>query len=452
MMYSLSSVVVARELMILGSFGDATCVPWPQSYIYVLPDGYESVSKTMARDFDSIMPEQSTRASPIRRRLVVGMVRTQANDNLVTDSDACATALACDVKPCNGAIAVNEDDHPVASALVADHLGGFETGLNATSRITHATPRICCATDWLHEPVWRISEFESRQRAAAINISQKRTAGSPSTAYSGGVEKGQGLHVRSGPRSLGRSCRAGQYSAAFSGSFGSSHMAYEMDRDENKELSLDMTRAALALGGSTVRGLAAGLFHVIGASRISHAGHSGDAAAQVGNILMYNQLLLAVDHDCGGLTLPSKWDPRPIAAASCTSEHLISLLGQCKGDGHKGYLATELLRQYGLSNQTGDVDGMPDTYKRSGSTALVVTMGQALAAKAGIHWSTTSHTSVDVDLVLGRAKVPVGGNRDNAELAGQVIGVLGVSMANRTAQLRAEEGEQLLRGGGTGGG
>ncbi|EJP66402.1 alkaline phosphatase [Beauveria bassiana ARSEF 2860] len=107
------------------------------------------------------------------------------------------------------------------------------------------------------------------------------------------------------------------------------------------------------------------------------------------------QLLLAVDHDFGGLTLSSKWNQRPIAAASCTSEHLVSLLGQCKGDGHKGYLATELLRHYGLFNATDD---LLDTYKRSGSTPRVVTMGQALAAKAGIHWSTTSHISDDVDL------------------------------------------------------
>ncbi|KAM3530645.1 hypothetical protein MY4038_004814 [Beauveria bassiana] len=89
------------------------------------------------------------------------------------------------------------------------------------------------------------------------------------------------------------------------------------------------------------------------------------------------QLLLAVDHDFGGLTLSS------------------NLLGQCKGDGHKGYLVTELLRHYGLFNATDDV---LDTYKRSGSTPRVVTMGQALVAKAGIHWSTTSHISDDVDL------------------------------------------------------
>ncbi|KAM3504646.1 hypothetical protein MY11210_008281 [Beauveria gryllotalpidicola] len=91
------------------------------------------------------MSEQSTRANPNSAQfgvdeMVIGMVRTQANDNLVTDSDASAMALACGVKSYNGVIAVNEADQPVASALEAAHLGDFETGLIATSRITHATP------------------------------------------------------------------------------------------------------------------------------------------------------------------------------------------------------------------------------------------------------------------------------------------------------------------------
>ncbi|KAK8148666.1 hypothetical protein G3M48_009520 [Beauveria asiatica] len=66
-------------------------------------------------------------------KLVVGMVRTQANDNLVTDSDACAAALACDVKP---SIAVYEDDHPVASALYCAQM------LNCNSEIKFAAQQI----------------------------------------------------------------------------------------------------------------------------------------------------------------------------------------------------------------------------------------------------------------------------------------------------------------------
>ncbi|KAM3552281.1 hypothetical protein ARSEF4850_007467 [Beauveria asiatica] len=206
MMHSLSSVVVARELMILGSFGDAT----------------------------------------------LGLPERQSLQHV--------------------AIAVYEDDHPVASALVAAHLGGFETVAG-----------------------WR----KDKGNAYAAD-------------------------------------RAVLDGAAVQGSI----------PPPSPDLS-----AAATWRKDTAEGSQQGL-------------------------------------SSSGIRVPSL---PPVARASTS-------LACCKGDGHKGYFATELLRQYGLSNATDDVGGMMDTYKRSGITALVVAVNQALAAKAGIHWSTTSHTSVDIDL------------------------------------------------------
>ncbi|KAM3432938.1 hypothetical protein NHJ13734_006675 [Beauveria thailandica] len=241
-------------------------------------------------------------------KLVVGMVRTQANDNLVTDSDACAAALACDY----------------CAQL-----------LNCNSEIKFAAQQI---------------------------------------GYTN------------------------PFGAYLSSSLGSGRRQYLRKKDGGKPIDGVQWR-----GGGRTRATREG---------------TAEGSQQGLSCWQRPHLLLTVDHDCGGLTLPSKWDPRPFSATSCTSEHLVSLLGQCKGDGHKGYFATELLRQYGLSNATDDVGGMMDTYKRSGITALVVAVDQALAAKAGIHWSTTSHTSVDIDLydaagggggkgnrVLGRARM-----------------------------------------------
>ncbi|KGQ04289.1 hypothetical protein BBAD15_g10474 [Beauveria bassiana D1-5] len=133
MMHSLSPVVVGRALMILGSFGDAT--------------------------------------------LVIGMVCTQANDNIGTDSDASTTAL-------------------------------------------FAAQQIGC-THFLSRTLIRFSA------ANAGNI--PKDGGKPTD------------HVQ-----WRRGERTRAYSVVFSGSVGGSQMVYELDRDENKEPSLDMTRAALA--------------------------------------------------------------------------------------------------------------------------------------------------------------------------------------------------------------
>lgn len=253
----------------------------------------------------------------------------------------------------------------------------------------------------------------------------------------------------------------GKVPLPFLGLFSSSHMAYELDRDDAKEPSLlDMTKTALASLEAASEGSDKGYFIMIEASRIDHAGHSNDGPGHIHDILMYNkvmaylkeyveanpgtQLLSAADHETGGLTLPGKWDPRPMAEAKRTSEFLVDLLDAYKGDDVKGYLGSELLPQYGLGNATDEqVETLLETYKKRGSTALIVAMGNQLAARAGIDWSTTGHTSVDVNLygaaggkALGAMRAAIGGNRDNTELPKYVEKVLGVDLEAATAQLR----------------
>ena len=71
---------------------------------------------------------------------VIGLQKTHAYDNLVTDSAASATAFACGVKTYNGAIGVNPDTVRVTSILEEAEANGLKTGLVATSTIVHATP------------------------------------------------------------------------------------------------------------------------------------------------------------------------------------------------------------------------------------------------------------------------------------------------------------------------
>lgn len=70
----------------------------------------------------------------------IGLHKSYASDNLVTDSAAGATAFACGVKTYNGAIAVDPDTIPVPTILEEAEKKGLKTGLVATSSIVHATP------------------------------------------------------------------------------------------------------------------------------------------------------------------------------------------------------------------------------------------------------------------------------------------------------------------------
>ena len=71
---------------------------------------------------------------------IVGLSKTFSSGQLVTDSAAAATALACGVKTKNGAIGVDAAGRRVPALVELARLKGMRTGLVVTSSITHATP------------------------------------------------------------------------------------------------------------------------------------------------------------------------------------------------------------------------------------------------------------------------------------------------------------------------
>ena len=71
---------------------------------------------------------------------IVGLHKSYASNDLVTDSAAGATAFACGVKTYNGAIGVDPDTMAVKTILEEAEEKGYATGMVATSTIVHATP------------------------------------------------------------------------------------------------------------------------------------------------------------------------------------------------------------------------------------------------------------------------------------------------------------------------
>ena len=70
----------------------------------------------------------------------IGLIKTSSSREDVTDSAAGATAFACGVKTYNGAIGVKDDSTEVKNLVEIVSLKKINTGMIATSSITHATP------------------------------------------------------------------------------------------------------------------------------------------------------------------------------------------------------------------------------------------------------------------------------------------------------------------------
>lgn len=76
----------------------------------------------------------------LERCPVIGLTKTQAKDNLITDSAAGATAIATGEKTSNGHISTADDGTPIRTILEQLADLDFRTGLIATCSILHATP------------------------------------------------------------------------------------------------------------------------------------------------------------------------------------------------------------------------------------------------------------------------------------------------------------------------
>ncbi|EJT72446.1 hypothetical protein GGTG_09312 [Gaeumannomyces tritici R3-111a-1] len=453
--------------------------PSAKNFIYVVPDGFGTASQTMARDYVSLLRNGGNPGRPVTfqlpaDKLVMGNVRTQASDNLVTDSAASATAFACGIKTFNGALGVNDAREPIGSILEAAHLAGMKTGLVVTSVINHATPAGYSS---------HVSSRDSYSKIAEHQIGYSHPFGPFVDILLGGGRcyykpQGESGSCRSDDVDLFGFARQNSYHVMqdrsafdaidkglgsvrlpFIGLFNDKHLMYEVDRaraPEREPSLLEMAETALnALDRATASG-SKGYFLMIEASRIDHAGHANDPAAHLHDIVMYNNvldrlrswiddhpdtmLMSAADHETGGLTLRG-YNPLPLGRANASTEALTRRFAEFAGpDAERAaFFRAEILPAYGLADAT---DAEVTTLLASGS--LAADMGNLLASRAGVHFSTGGHTAADVVLYgyaaggrLPEYKADMAGNWDNTELPKYIERVLGVDMGAATERLRA---------------
>ncbi len=89
---------------------------------------------------------------------VTGLMKTHSYDNLVTDSAAGGTAMACGVKTYNNGVGVNKDGIAVKSILEEAEEKGMGTGIVVTSAVVNATPATFMAHQKLRAFVEPIAE------------------------------------------------------------------------------------------------------------------------------------------------------------------------------------------------------------------------------------------------------------------------------------------------------
>ncbi len=303
----------------------ASTEPYPQiegtdvrNVIFLIGDGMGLGQVTLAR----VKAVGTSGKLNIERFPVCGLVRTHSADNLVTDSAAAATALACGIKTRNKMIGIAPDGTRYETLLEVAQAKGMATGLVVTSNITHATP----------------AAFASHVRARSSEdlIAEQLLAAKINVLLGGGRKFFLASAEPNGPRKDKRNLIEEARQAGYTyvetaeelqnvqashvlGLFAPGHMTTLTPEPP----LVVMARKALGLLTAS-QGAAEntrGFFLMIEGSQIDMAAAKNDAAGCVRQMLLFDQaiaiavefalkdrhtlVLVTADHETGGLAIPS---------------------------------------------------------------------------------------------------------------------------------------------------
>ncbi|KAH7117677.1 alkaline phosphatase-like protein [Dendryphion nanum] len=458
-----------------------------RNLIFMVSDGMGPTSLSLTRSFMQFQNGQPWSQQLVIDQHMIGQSRTRSSSSLITDSAAGATAFSCASKSYNGAISVTPDHEPCGTVLEAAKKAGYMTGLVVTTRITDATPACFAAHVNMRQEEDRIAEqmigdyplgrvVDLMLGGGRCHFLSNSTEGSCRADNKDVVEmaKKKGFNYIS-DRNGFDSLKGGQaLKFPMLGLFAETDIPYEIDRRNENDIypSLDeMAEAALVALSEATKNSDKGFFLMIEGSRIDHAGHHNDPAAQVHEVLAYDKAFTKVldflkndptegvmvstsDHETGGLatarqlhaTYPEyAWYPGPLANASHSAERLDFeykhyLLNE-PSDSDK----TEFIRK-SITDGLGIKDfGQEEVDKllKEPATALYQ-YADMISRRSQTGWSTHGHSGADVNIYSSdpKAALALVGNHENTEVGDFLREYLGVDVASVTKELR-EKGASL---------
>jgi alkaline phosphatase len=304
----------------------ASTEPYPQiegtdvrNVIFMIGDGMGLSQVALARIKAVGVPGKLN----LERLPLCGLVRTHSADNLVTDSAAAGTALACGVKTRNKMLGMTRDGTHYETLLEAAKAKGMATGLVVTSTISHATPASFAA--------------HVRSRTSEDLIAEQLIAAKVNVLLGGGrkffLPSSEPNSARKDSRNLIDEARQAGYAyVETADELQNAQASYVLGLFEMSHMTTVSPEPPLAAMAKKAIGLLRdrhpdasadpnGFFLMVEGSQIDFACHNNDAPACIRQTLLFDQavevvmdfavtdkhtlVLVTADHETGGLTIPS---------------------------------------------------------------------------------------------------------------------------------------------------
>ncbi|MCJ1419752.1 hypothetical protein MMC32_006108 [Xylographa parallela] len=437
-----------------------------RNLIFMVSDGMGPTSLSLTRSFRQFESGLPPDDILVLDQHLIGSSRTRSTSSLITDSAAGATAFSCGHKSYNGAISVLPDHTPCGTVMEAAKRAGYTTGLVVTTRITDATPACFAAHVNLRDEEDKIARqligdhplghvVDLLLGGGRCHFLPQGTPGScrTDTVDVIGMAKDNGFSYvedRAGFDSL-------QLGSAVKlpllGLFASTDIPYEIDRRQVEDVypSLDeMARTALKALSEATKDSDQGFFVMIEGSRIDHAGHGNDPAAQVHEVLAYDKAFASVleflenddvpgvvistsDHETGGLATARQlhrsypeylWYPGTLANVTHSAENLAYQLRDYLAQ-HQDTTESEL-RAFITQDLIGKGLGVHDVTEteinslvdHSDPWPASYIFADIISRRAQSGWATHGHSAADVNIYASNPKDArkLIGNHENTEV------------------------------------
>ena len=404
----------------------------------------------------------------------VGLVSTFANNRFITESSAAATALATGNKTNLGRISMDSTGTvPMKTIAELCKENGMKVGILTSVSINHATP----AAFYAHQPD-RNNYFEIGIDLANSSVDY---FGGGGLHKANGIIDGKEVNIIDLAKNKGFT-----YVNTIEG-FNSLKKGDEkifavspvLDKSEAMPFSLDIKPGELSLANFTAKAIELlenekGFFIMVEGGKIDWACHSNDAAAVVNDVIAFNEavkqaklfydehpeetlIVITADHETGGMTLGNRdlqyetgLDIFAYQKISIDSMETIEndFRNNLSGNKKKDFESMmEIISvNFGLGDpikiklSEGDVSLLKNAflasmYSGKNNNQLAKTVVALLDEKAGIGWTTGSHTGVNVPVyAIGPGSEKFSGYIDNTDIPKIIEQSIGIKEEVATAK------------------
>ena len=394
-----------------------------------------------------------------------GLTTTHAANKFITDSAAAGTAIACGQKTESGVISMDASKTVVLTSIAElAKQAGKKVGIVSTVNLDHATPAVFYAHNVSRKNYYDISMQMVNSGFDFFGGGMVRIDKTPEGEQSAhDIMQERGWTMVSTPEELATVTKESAPVYAYTTGFAGNAMDYIIDQDPEKFTITELTEKAIEVLDSED-----GFFLMVEGGKIDWACHANDAAASIHNTIaldkaiekaieFYNAnpedtLIIATgDHETGGLTLGFAGTKYESAFAEIGKQKMSyegfnkKILADFKADNPNGTLVDilpqiemafglddlteyemELLENAFVQSMSEERDTSDKAYLLYGGyEPLTVTLTHILNNRAGLAWTSYSHTGVPVPIfAMGASADMFDGYYDNTDIFHKILAAM----------------------------